>query len=106
VEQASTICARPDVLKKRTVKKLLQEIAALERALLERAKRDGQTIEQIMAEVLIRRNAAEHAINAVKELSGLVSVSRSFLLLLLLPSVLTIIAGLTIRLRISYLSMG
>lgn len=105
MEQASTICARPDVLKKRTVKKLLQEIAALERALLERAKRDGQTIEQIMAEVLIRRNAAEHAINAVKELSGLVSVSRSFLLLLL-PSVLTIIAGLTIRLRISYLSMG
>lgn len=78
IEQASTICPRQDVEKKKSAIKLKQEIAVLEKALKDREKRQGASVEQIMAEVLTRRNAAEQAVNTCKELGALIAVRPPF----------------------------
>ena len=74
IEQASVMCARPAVEKKKTADKLKQEIATIGKALKEREKRSGMSIEQIDAELIRRRDTATKAIDVCKEIAALIGV--------------------------------
>ncbi|BGP39124.1 Structural maintenance of chromosomes protein 6 [Rhodotorula kratochvilovae] len=71
-EQASAICARPQVSKPKDSKKLQKEIDTLERALKEREKRQGASIEQILEELEVRKKVAQDAVKSVNELAALI----------------------------------
>ena len=75
-ELASSICDRPVVEKKRSSARLQQEIENLQKALKEREKRQGATVEQIVAEMAVRRKIVEEAMGAINDLAKLVKVSR------------------------------
>lgn len=74
IEQAASICERPVVEKKKSADKLTQEIATINKALKEREKRQGASVDQINEELRVRREVAEKAIEICKELGALISV--------------------------------
>lgn len=74
IEQASAVCERPTNGRQQDSKKLQKEIETVERALKEREKRQGASIEQILEELEIRRKVASEAVRQVNELAHLVGV--------------------------------
>ncbi|GAA5889489.1 hypothetical protein JCM8208_001041 [Rhodotorula glutinis] len=75
-EQASAVCARPPAGKHKESKKLQKEIETVERALKEREKRQGASIEQILEELEIRKKVATDAVRQVNELANLVGALK------------------------------
>ncbi|GAA5854087.1 hypothetical protein JCM9279_004378 [Rhodotorula babjevae] len=75
-EQASAVCERPRTGKQKESKKLQKEIETVERALKEREKRQGASIEQILEELEIRKKVASEAVRQVNELASLVGVLK------------------------------
>jgi len=68
------VCERPTNGRQQDSKKLQKEIETVERALKEREKRQGASIEQILEELEIRRKVASEAVRQVNELAHLVGV--------------------------------
>ncbi|GAA5956654.1 hypothetical protein JCM3765_005693 [Sporobolomyces pararoseus] len=75
LEQASSICERPENPsgKRKTPERLQREIEAIERALKERAKRQGATVEQIIEEMRVRKKVAQEAVKQTNELGTLIN---------------------------------
>ncbi|GAA5994173.1 DNA repair protein SMC6 [Rhodotorula paludigena] len=74
IEQATAICERPQVTKHKEPRKLQKEIETLQRALKDRERRQGATLDQILEELEVRKKAAAEAVKATNELSGLIEV--------------------------------
>lgn len=73
------VCAeRPHVQKKKSPNKLLQEIENFEKALKAREKKQGASIEEILAELAVRKRATEVALEQCRSLEGLTTVASSF----------------------------
>lgn len=71
IDQASHVCERPTVEKKRSVEKLEREIKLLERALADRELQHGASIDQIMDELAVRARTMNEAKVALRELEEL-----------------------------------
>ncbi|GAA5927901.1 uncharacterized protein JCM15063_006030 [Sporobolomyces koalae] len=71
--QALTICTRPQVDKRKGAKKLQKEIDSIEKALKEREKRQGATLEQILEELEVRKRTAQDAIRQTNDLAKMVN---------------------------------
>lgn len=83
---AIEICPRPEVAKPKDAKKLQKEIDQIERALKEREKRQGASIEQILEELEKRKQVAQEAVKSTNEIATLIKVrSRPFPLNARLP---------------------
>ncbi|GAA6008829.1 hypothetical protein JCM11491_003798 [Sporobolomyces phaffii] len=77
-DQANSICERPAPAvnkegKRKDTNKLEREIEAIERALSERAKRQGATVEQILEELETRKKVAQEAVQQTNDLGRLVN---------------------------------
>ncbi|TNY22116.1 RecF/RecN/SMC [Rhodotorula diobovata] len=77
VELASAVCERPQVDKQKDPKRLQKEIDTLERALKERERRQGASIEQILEELEVRKKVAQDAVRQVNELALLVGALKN-----------------------------
>ncbi|GAA6061381.1 hypothetical protein JCM10212_000641 [Sporobolomyces blumeae] len=71
-EQASSVCDRPQVQKRKDARRLQKEIDSIEKALREREKRQGATLEQILEELAVRKKVAQEAVQQTNDLSRLV----------------------------------
>ncbi|GAA5878546.1 hypothetical protein JCM3774_000102 [Rhodotorula dairenensis] len=72
VEQATAICARPQVDEPKTRKRLEKEIEAIERALKQQAKEHGATLEEILQDLEAKKKKAHEAVKSTNEIAGLV----------------------------------
>ncbi|GAA5883202.1 hypothetical protein JCM16303_007304 [Sporobolomyces ruberrimus] len=73
-DQASTICQRPEIVgKKKDAKRLEKEIESINKALKERAKRQGATLEQILEELEVRKKVAQDAVKQTNDLAVLIN---------------------------------
>ncbi|GAA5938070.1 hypothetical protein JCM10213_000824 [Rhodosporidiobolus nylandii] len=72
IEQATAICERPQLEKFRDARKLQKEIDGIEKALREREKRQGASIEQILAEMEVRKKVAAEAVKQTNEMAKLI----------------------------------
>ncbi|GAA6012114.1 hypothetical protein JCM10207_005133 [Rhodosporidiobolus poonsookiae] len=72
IELASTVCARPDVEKWRDPKRLQREVEGLEKALKQREKEQGGTIDEILARLDKARATAAHAVQQTNDLAKLI----------------------------------
>lgn len=70
-EQASHVCERPEVHKKRTVESLEKEIKLIEKSLAERERQQGASLEQILRQLAERRAAANDAKAALGQIETL-----------------------------------
>lgn len=75
VEQATAICARPQVDKLKERRRLEREIEAIERALKQQAKEHGATLEEIVQDLEEKKKKAHEAVKSTNEIAGLVKVS-------------------------------
>ena len=80
VDQASHLCQeRPVVEKKRSVDRIDKDIKVIERSLLDRERRTGASVEQIMQQLGVRRKTLDDANQSLAELEQLcLALSRSY----------------------------
>ncbi|GAA5878570.1 hypothetical protein JCM1840_007454 [Sporobolomyces johnsonii] len=72
MEQASAVCQRPQVEKTKDAKRLQKEIDSIEKALKERERRQGASIEQILEELEVRKKVAQEAVKQTNEIASLI----------------------------------
>ncbi|KAL8290054.1 hypothetical protein RQP46_002993 [Phenoliferia psychrophenolica] len=77
IEQASAMCARPQVDKKKSADKLKQEITTIEKALKERERRQGASLAEIKEQLRTRRETAEKAISTCHEIASLIAALQT-----------------------------
>ncbi|GAA5986925.1 hypothetical protein JCM10908_000953 [Rhodotorula pacifica] len=80
VEQATSICERPQVDKPKDRKRLEKEIDSIERALKQQAKEHGATLEEIIDDLEKKKQKAHEAVKSTNEIASLVKdrTLRSF----------------------------
>lgn len=78
IMQASSICDRPVVKKKRAPTRIAVEILSAEKALKEREKKQGGTAQEIALLVATTKAAATVANNAVNELTAFIAVRQIY----------------------------
>ncbi|GAA5902360.1 hypothetical protein JCM6882_000510 [Rhodosporidiobolus microsporus] len=71
-ELASSICDRPVVEKYKDPRKLQKDIDALEKALKDRERRQGATLEQIMEELDVRKKVTAEAVKQTNDMAKLI----------------------------------
>lgn len=72
---AIKICPRPEVSgKPKDAKKLQKEITQIERALKERERIQGASIDEILEELEVRRKVAQEAVKSTNEIATLIRV--------------------------------
>lgn len=76
--QASEVCPRPASTRDRTADQLKQEIQAIEKALRDRERQHGATIEQIFAELDVRKQTYREAKRSIKDWEMYIKVSLFF----------------------------